>query len=104
VPAPEAEANLTVASYEVPGLNDDLARQLAQALADNPNVVAARWDKPTGLFQVTYSAGCPHGLLMKLQTVAPAASLKGVGRRAGEMPEQGGCGSCPSKGSCGGEH
>jgi len=96
--------NLKVATYEVPNLTMDLAKQLTMALAVNDGVVSAKADETAGLFMVTYSAGCPYGILSVLQGVAPDAKLKGVAAREGGAPEQGGCGGCPKKSTCDGSH
>ena len=99
-----AVPELKVATYEIPGLNMDVAKQLTLALADNQGVVSAKSDEAAGLFMVTYSAGCPYGILSALQGVAPEAKLKGVAAREGGAPVQSGCGGCPKKETCGGTH
>ena len=112
-PAAEAEAGeesvpgvpeLKVATYEIPNLTMDLAKQLTLALSENEGVVAAKSDEAAGLFMVTYSAGCPYGILSALQGVVPEAKLKGVATREGGAPVQSGCGGCPKKDTCGGTH
>ena len=103
-PHAAAEDNLLVAAYEVPALDNKLARKLTLALADRDGVVSAKVDKANGLFKVTYSSGCPHGMLAALQAVVPEASLQGVTARDGEAPAKSGCGGCPKKESCAGAH
>jgi hypothetical protein len=96
--------NLLVATYAVPGLDDDAVRKLTVALADRDGVVSAKADKAAGLFLVTYSSGCPHSMLAALQTVVAEAQLQGVTARTGDAPPAGGCGGCPNKNTCGGSH
>ena len=99
-PHAASEDNLLVAAYEVPTLDVGLARKLSLALADRDGVVSTKADMDNGLFQVTYSSGCPHSMLAALQTVVPEATLQGVTSREGEAPAKSGCGGCPKKASC----
>ena len=94
--------NLLVATYEVPGLDEDAAKKLTLALADRDGVVSAKADTENGLFKVTYSSGCPHSMEGALKGVVAETKLQGVTAREGEAPATGGCGGCANKATCGG--
>ena len=94
--------NLLVATYEVPGLDEETAKKLTLALADRDGVVSAKADQEKSLFKVTYSSGCPHSMEGALKGVVAETKLQGVTAREGEAPATGACGGCANKATCGG--
>ena len=103
-PHSATDAQPLVATYEIPGLDDNAVKMLTLAIADRPGVVSAKADTEAGLFKVTYTSGCPHGMLNALQGVAKDAKLQGIAAGTGEPVKKPGCGGCPNKESCGGSH
>ena len=96
-PAPAAE----VATFAVPGLDDEIGKQLALAVGEEAGVVSAKPIVDKGQFQVTFTPGQsnPDGLLARIQTVSSAATLEGVAVAEGGAAKTG-CGGCPSKSKC----
>ena len=94
--APTAE----VATYAVPGLDEDLGKALAMAVGEIEGVDSARPDQDGGVFEVTFrpAASDPAAILETVQTVSAEATLQGVAPAAGAAKKD--CGGCPKKHKC----
>ena len=101
---PEGPGQST-AVYQVGSLDDDTIKRLNQALAGKDCVLATKPDIEQGRFAVTYLADrcCPNSIMTLLAEVRPAVELQGAGAAAptDQVDEQGSCGGCPYRNSCG---
>ncbi len=102
-PAKESAPAAQTAIFAVPNLADGaVVKELAQALAKEKGVVAARAETESGKFLVTFESGktCPGTLTAAVTKVAPEAKLEGVREADAKEAARSGCGKCPSKASC----
>lgn len=113
------DAKESIATFLVDGLaKADFVKKVTKSLNGVAGVKAAKPDAAAGKLQVLFDPAKTDAdaLLKKLQTVAPGAKVDapapdaGQAAQPGKAPapvfrpggQEGGCGGCPFKNSCGG--
>jgi len=96
-----ADKIVHVATFKVPDLSQNLAKDISKALAREPGVLSGRSDFQKESFSVIFDAGktSPKGILKMIAAVTPDAKLENVE----QTQKQGGkldCGKCPQRNKC----
>jgi hypothetical protein len=96
-----ADEIVHVATFKVPDLSENLAKDISKALAREPGVLSGKSDFQKESFSVIFDAGktSPKGILKMIAAVTPNAKLENVEKtqKRGEKPD---CGKCPRKNKC----
>jgi len=100
-------AQLQTAVFSVPGINDELVKKFAEALAAKEGLVSAQADREKGLFKVAFLPGkiSEKEILALLQKVMPEVTLQST-EGAVPPPQDSGhdCGGCPYHNTCEKKH
>lgn len=99
--AAKSESKLYVAEFKVPGLSENLAREIAGALAGEQGIASAKPDLKNAKLSVVFQSGktCPGRIDKMIKGVAAKATLENVTQA--DKTGGGSCGMCPLSSSCG---
>lgn len=99
--AAKGESKLYVAVFKIPGLSEDLAREIAGVLAGAQGITSAKPDLKNAKLAVVFQNGkiCPGRIDNMIKGLAAKATLENV--TPADKTGGGSCGMCPLSSSCG---